>query len=1029
MTAGRRAQLSRREFLIAANAVALLAMIESCVPGASKLGATASPGGSLYERALLLLRDAVRASPDHLAFRAADIVAARDATRIVEFVHDHIAVVPPFSFLEDHRTARRWGNGATLRGGQGTLRDRAEVLADALTRAGFAAQVMSANRPDSLGVVGLYQQRSAAFAPDLKRIKAAVALLREAGAPAPASPQAFEPGPDPMAAILAALPTPLQTARPRPDLLPSQVPIVVFTQGGTKRYAFAVGDLPITDTAPPGLTNVPSADAPPNVSITVSAVSNPAPGSRTPRGRMIDLVAGRWPADVVVGRQVLLTFVPPQGPKSYLQSPLSSLPMRVPVLRVQTDTPPVSAATNLTVTGPLITVRGDVTTPAQDGPVDGPFGPIQVHSDSDRKQAQARVAAFQIAPNATAFPEVALEVNIVDTAGRSVDGLDARSFSLKEDGKPVAGFTVLSNVKTQDRPRVLVVYDTSFSVISWWPSRATKATFEENLAAMLTGIAAQASFDVQVVGTGTIPDPKGWAAPQAATIATALSAVQATDETWATIAGPALDQGVVAIIMAGDTGDEMTAPRDIPALQSRLAGSKVPVFCVPLGQPADAAVAKIVAVSGGARIAPEDLGRLSPILQPLLAKWVGGAYRLRYVATVDGPSDRTVTIGLRDRAQPVGSGAYRVPTGPLQPPSFVALYLTIEVGGLRSVRRLAGLQVTSRGFVIGNLDDAAAVAETRATLDGVTTVAIEPGTPTSAALLDDVLSSCLSIEPLRPIWQAATPDKLLQAAKNGVHRVPGIFASLLGPTKVDPAALPGLKVAIVQERASSAVLIERHADLAIGVNPVVTISTDERAGFKAAVATSVAACAAEAATFDDSAYERLSGRSLTALPAGDLGAHLAFLKTVPAERLDSWKSMASIYEDFHLVVAAAGAGDAFWAVDPVSGATKAVLLDGTGGAVIRSGCNFSATDQMALTLSMLSIMCAAAEDVFPVICLGINTADVAMTVAGLFDPSADAGTPFGAALGVFNPLGKAFGGLSATIGVALILVTIQSSCS
>ncbi len=52
-----------------------------------------------------------------------------------------------------------------------------------------------------------------------------------------------------------------------------------------------------------------------------------------------------------------------------------------------------------------------------------------------------------------------------------------------------------------------------------------------------------------------------------------------------------------------------------------------------------------------------------------------------------------------------------------------------------------------------------------------------------------------------------------------------------------------------------------------------------------------------------------------------------------------------------------------------------------------------------------------------------------MTAAGLFDPNSDPGSAFGAAAGVFNPLGSQFAGLNAAIGVALILVTIQSSCS
>ncbi|HYM66910.1 MAG TPA: hypothetical protein VEW68_06445, partial [Patescibacteria group bacterium] len=235
--------ISRREFLTAANAVALLALLESCVPGASSRLATAPEpaGGDPYDRALRLLRDAVRASPDHLAERSTELVAARDASRIVEFVRDRVAVVPPWSFLDDPRNARRWGATATLRGGQGTLRERAELLADMLTRAGHDAQVMTANRPSAIGLAELYRLRKTDFVPDPKLIDAARAQLRLAGAPAPGSPPAPDQSPDPAAAILAALPPGLQSARLRPDLLPAKIPVVVFDDGGRKRYAAALG--------------------------------------------------------------------------------------------------------------------------------------------------------------------------------------------------------------------------------------------------------------------------------------------------------------------------------------------------------------------------------------------------------------------------------------------------------------------------------------------------------------------------------------------------------------------------------------------------------------------------------------------------------------------------------------------------------------------------------------------------------------------------------------------------------------------
>jgi hypothetical protein len=1019
--------LSRREFLIALNAAALVTVLDGCIPGG--IGQSPPAGSSAYERALLLLRDAVRASPDHLTLRAAEVVGGKDAGKIVEFVRDHIAAVPPFSFLDDARLASRWGPAATLRGGQGTLRERADLLASLLTRAGFPAQVMGAERPTSIGLSDLYRSRAIPFEPDSSRIDAARAQLRQDGLPPAPTPQAFDPGPDPVAAILAALPAPLQSTRPRADLVPAQVPVVEFDAGGSKHYAFALGDLGVTGTAPTGLTKVFEAEPVPLVSITVSAVSNPGLGSITPRGKLVDLVTGHWPADVVVGHQVLLTFMPPQGPNAYLHSPLSSLPMRVPVLRVQTDSSPGAAAQSLTVTGSPVTINGDVFPPASSSPSDvaGPYGTIKVLSETDRKAAIAAAAAVHAQVNPSAFPEVELEVAVVDGAGHPVDGLDARSFSVTEQGKAVDGFTLYSNVKLQDRPRVLIAYDTSGSALSTWPSPAEKAAFEHALGVAVAAGASPAAFDVQVVALGSTPDPKAWTDAQADAIAAAMSAARSGDETWGTIAGPGLDQGVVAVVLAADSNDEDTEAADIPALKSRLALSRVPVFVLPFGKPGE--TDEIASISGGAQLDRKDPGKLTALLQPLVKQWLGGAYRLRYVAPADGPSDRNVSINLIGRTGVPAVATYSVPSKPLAPPSFVSLQVTIQVAGLSSTRRLAGLQVKSNGFPFGSIDDVAAIAETRAAMDGITTIAIEPGTPTTAALLDDVLTSFLSIAPLRPLWARATRDQLLQAVSKGVHRTPGLLALILQPQATDPGAVPALKVAILQERAPSSNVIERHVDLAFGVNSVLAVTPDPRAAFRSVVATSVAASAAEAQVMDDSAYRRLSGRQLIAIPLGDFGGYHAYIDSLPAEKRLTWQTVLATYGDVHFVAPVGGVGDAFWVIDPPTGITKAVLLDGTGGGLIRAGCHFSATDELAMTLSMLSILCGASPDVFPVVCLGITTASVAMTVAGLFDPNSDPGTPFGAAAGVFNPLGKQFAGLNAAIGVALILVTIQSSCS
>jgi len=123
------------------------------------------PGSSPYEQPLKLLLQAVQASPDHLVHRAADVVATKDATKIVEFVRDRIAVAPPAYGGSDASQHRRWGMAATKRAGLGNLRERADILADLLTQAGFTAEIYMCDRPASLTVETLYRASPAPLRP------------------------------------------------------------------------------------------------------------------------------------------------------------------------------------------------------------------------------------------------------------------------------------------------------------------------------------------------------------------------------------------------------------------------------------------------------------------------------------------------------------------------------------------------------------------------------------------------------------------------------------------------------------------------------------------------------------------------------------------------------------------------------------------------------------------------------------------------------------------------------------------------
>src|SRR5258708_13822986 len=115
----------------------------------------------------------------------------------------------------------------------------------------------------------------------------------------------------------------------------------------------------------------------------------------------------------------------------------------------------------------------------------------------------------------------------------------------------------------------------------------------------------------------------------------------------------------------------------------------------------------------------------------------------------------------------------------MHPAAFAGLDATISYGLLTATRRLAGVEIRPDGTALGALDDPAVVAETRAAVDGATTIAIEPGTPTSAAMLAHVLSSMLTLAPPIPICNSANHDPILAALKHALRPTPFVLPALL----------------------------------------------------------------------------------------------------------------------------------------------------------------------------------------------------------------------------------------------------------
>jgi hypothetical protein len=1071
--------MNRRSFLSGVGALSIVGLLEACTGGgkgtsSSRSGAAGEDAaGDAVDDVLRLLQQAVRASPDHLASQAERTVASRDADAIVHFVRDNISVHPHRVNLAAE-SDRRWGSSATLRAGTGTPRDRVELLAQLLRAAGFTATVMAAARPADITIDALYRPRHLAFAPDEKLMAKAADAARAAGMVVPDAAAASEQSSattvndevETLAtAIVNALPPgAIDQIIQRSDLLPDRLPVVRYEVDGQSRYSFAVGDLDPTSAAPADARPLDAQALADKVTVTVKGVFNPPAGSRTPRAELVDLVSATWPLAEVIGRPISVTFDAVGAPADIVHAGLGAMPIRVPSLRLQlprADAPARSmlgadAAAGtpdlaLAAHGNPISILGDLLPPADadSTQVAGPFGPLIGLTGGALTAARARVRTIEVAANASAFPDITLDVAVKDEAGAQVDGLDAASFVVTDSGAAIPA-VLLSNGADTRRPRVLVVYDGSGSVHDAFPDDAARLAFNRTIADALVAASGSQPFDVQVTTVGGTPKADDWSAPLADKIVPSFDAF-GFSELWRSLAAGGLVGGASVMVLVSDnvSGDD---PSTIAALQTQTQAHSVPVVCVPVGLVDEAVTAQIIQLTGGARVdplAPDLAAQLTSAIDGHLAVAAVTHHRLRYRAPVDGADPRTVTVALVGPSQISAGATYRVPPTDerLAPTSVVGVYVTIDVAGTSDIRRLGGLALGAGGRPIDVAADAAAAADAVSVLNGLTTIAIEAATPTAAAVTDDMLAAHISFGALRPLLPAADIDEITKVAGD-LRRYPGLLASVFAPAaglgapdgepRLPSTATRDVTVVVLSQRpdpvALGAETLLTTVDISPLLNTVGSVASDRTVALRDGVQGSLLLSAGEGLVSDQSAHALLVGRAVTYLPLGQSAPDSALAGLGPADAA-ILRAALDRSASLHRLIPSTGALDAFWVVDPRTGTTLAIAADGSGGArvLLEKSDLYTALN---IALLVLGLGCTLGADAakgpaFYFTCVGLTVASIGLTAAGVFPgvSSVNSGTSFGTfatVLGATVPASKALPSvtLGGRIGVALVVMIL-----
>ncbi|HVU02496.1 MAG TPA: hypothetical protein VHE30_12120 [Polyangiaceae bacterium] len=912
---------TRREFLGAVSAAVSAGVFAACGSddakrsvsrggdggldgGAADSGADSSAdagdAGSAGNR-LEILRQALAASPDHLRAQADALVRAGDAKALFEFVRDSVRVLPPFEALESIETAVRHGTDAVLRSGAGTPRERAELLASLLGRAGHTASVVAADPDGAL---------AASTAPATVFTRAAHAAFDPAPLPASLAATGSVPPPallDPTGTDADALAAKLEALLPTPDprlfTLPSfyGMPLVALEEGGKTTYlntllADAVyGEGNATNIRPAAAMNAPR-----SVKVSLGVTRARAPST------VVELVSETYTFAELAGTRLRVS------PQTTLPAPLylRAKPGDLTTFVASFSLFSAAGAHVKTTVGSALTPFGDVAAPPASG---GSVNGVPVAKGGD----VSKVASVSVSASARGFPVVELEVAPKDASGNVVLGLPASAFAVDEGGDARSA-VVREN---GGAPRVLVLWDGTGSQPV--PTAPLGIAIGNAVLAAMPGATLQVSLL-----TGS-PSAIGYTLTTAAAVGAALAGLSDVQSLvfGGLVAGLASAPTLVLLFTDGDV--EPDAGLRARALAATAGCPVVVVGCatgssVVIPEPLQA----IANASGGTYVDGGDLTdptAATTAIGTVAGRRSSAPYRLAYTAPLDGPTTRHVQVKVGKD----GTADYTVPPSPAPSSELVGIHLHVEIDGIAVDRTLAGLPP---GAAIA--DDtalAAAAGDVLGALLGSTWITFEGAAPTLSAWLDDALGAAIGYEPV--LAKAATND--VTGAYDALGKAPArpFHSSLLAHAPFRPAA----SGAVVENRLR-AVLHAFRPDRAASRTDLLPTTRfqcvgepDPAKAFGATLRATLRLALAEQGIAARSTVSLLAGKTLAHVPFGN-AADTALPAGVPAARRAAFLELLNRYADTDRLVAADGSSLAFFAVDP-SGSALGVLPDGSGGAV------------------------------------------------------------------------------------------------
>jgi hypothetical protein len=672
-------------------------------------------------------------------------------------------------------------------------------------------------------------------------------------------------------------------------------------------------------------SSAPAADELLEVRVAIEAARASAPAER------FILVEGAWTAEDVVGRALMVEFVPPA---ESLEELLVLRPREVqaflPILAVRSNDLTLEESRALSVVGPAVTLGGDVIdVDAADGVVR--VGGEMVATPDPDPVRLAAVRSIEVTANAAGFPTVGLLVRVVDGAGEPVEGLPATAFAVAEDGTGV-GFLLEHAVAPA--PRVLLLLDDSSSLPDDFRD-AGAGVVARQMAERLLSVDPRVLLRVAVVD-GVEAEPVGdWTSDPAAVEAAARRASGLGSQLWEALSD-ASKLGPTAIVFvtdgaATDGNDEIAQPPPGMAARVRV-GPPAVVIGVGAVRPEMLEQLGDAGGLGSFTVAAQDEA-VEAVVAALDAHRVA-SYRFRYQAPNGGPTARTVEVALREAPgiqRIAGTATYEVPTEDDRalPPALSGLFLRVRVGTLETERTIAGL-ATDQGRAVASPDDVAAV---RRAMFGSAVLEFEAAAPPPSVLLDDLFSALLSTRALLETGDQAGKLAALAAGPLFLPNTYGALAFALPGEGVEPLTFEtGLRVTLhraVEARAVDGRAIRRTSVDLLPQNRFATADVDPASAFRRTAERTARMAVIEGRAFPTSTVALLANEPLV-----PIGLSLfSTLDNVEPRLVELLAAAVAPWAPIRAMglVPADGAPAAAWLLDPETGSMWGVLGDGSGG--------------------------------------------------------------------------------------------------